>query len=81
MRSEENLEMIEKYKCEIERLHKEIEEIKDMAEHYRKEAEAYQQQCIEINNLNVALDVMTRKYIRLRDTIGMDYEDSRKRNR
>lgn len=70
---------IRKYQCELEKCNEEItylrrenENIKSAAEMYRKEAESHQQQCIEINNLNVALDVMTKKYVRLRETVGMD---------
>ena len=72
-------EKIAKYQCELEKCKEEIEylrrendNVKSAAEMYRKEVESYQQQCIEINNLNVALDVMTKKYVRLRETAGMD---------
>lgn len=61
---------------ELSKLKSELEKTKEENDYLRKEvdnaAESYQQQCIEINNLNVALDVMCRKYAELRKTVGMD---------
>ena len=65
-------EELSRLKCENAYLRKEVDNAKSMAEEYRKQAESYQQQCIEINNLNVALDVMCRKYAKLRKMVGMD---------
>ena len=63
---------IDKTKKENNYLRKEVDNAKSIAEEYRKQAESYQKQCIEINNLNVALDIMCRKYTNLRKTVGMD---------
>lgn len=61
---------------ELSKLKSELEKTKEENDYLRKEvdnaAESYQQQCIEINNLNVALDVMCRKYAKLRKRVGMD---------
>ena len=57
---------------EIKYLRKENENVKSAAEMYRREAESYQQQCIEINRLNTALDVLVGKYARLMHTAGRD---------
>ena len=61
---------------ELSKLKSELEKTKEENDYMRKEvdnaAESYQQQCIEINNLNVALDVMCRKYAKLRKMAGMD---------
>ena len=61
---------------ELSKLKRELEKTKEENDYLRKEvdnaAESYQQQCIEINNLNVALDVMCRKYAKLRKMVGMD---------
>ena len=61
---------------EFSKLKSELEKTKEENDYLRKEvdnaAESYQQQCIEINNLNVALDVMCRKYAKLRKMAGMD---------
>lgn len=61
---------------ELSKLKSELEKTKEENDYLRKEvdnaAESYQQQCIEINNLNVALDVMCRKYAKLRKMVGMD---------
>ena len=61
---------------EFSKLKSELEKTKEENDYLRKEvdnaAESYQQQCIEINNLNVALDVTCRKYAKLRKMVGMD---------
>ena len=61
---------------ELSKLKSELEKTKKENDYLRKEvdnaAESYQQQCIVINNLSVALDVVCQKYAKLRKTVGMD---------
>ena len=48
-----------------------VNERDTLRERIRELENRYQADCITINQLNVALDVMTEKYIRLRDIKGL----------
>lgn len=60
------------YERQVKELTDEINELTDRLNSRQILENQHQSDCIKINRLNVALDIMTEKYVNLRKSVGLE---------
>lgn len=60
------------YERQVKELTDEINDLTDRLNSRQIFEDQHQSDCIKINQLNVALDIMTEKYVNLRKSVGLE---------